>query len=159
MSGNLFFFFFSDHLFHWGIPGGLVVRDLSTSEGNTDLISGLERPSVEGNGNHSSILAWAIPWTKEPGRLQSIGSQRVRHSLMTEQANKWFYYLLIYIYADMAWVNREQISCIRLIPMKTSPGTLQCIIVGNFPFWLLSSVVLTSLNVSILSYLQHFVRR
>ena len=28
---------------------------------------------------HSSILAWKIPWTEEPGRLQSMGSQRVRH--------------------------------------------------------------------------------
>ena len=28
---------------------------------------------------HSSILAWKIPWTEEPGGLQSIGSQRVRH--------------------------------------------------------------------------------
>ena len=28
---------------------------------------------------HSSILAWRIPWTEEPGRLQSMGSQRVRH--------------------------------------------------------------------------------
>ena len=31
-----------------------------------------------GQGNHSSILAWRIPWTEEPGRLQSTGSQRVR---------------------------------------------------------------------------------
>ena len=30
--------------------------------------------------NHSSILAWKIPWTEEPGGLQSMGSQRVRHS-------------------------------------------------------------------------------
>ena len=29
---------------------------------------------------HSSILAWRIPWTEEPGRLQSLGSQRVRHN-------------------------------------------------------------------------------
>ena len=29
---------------------------------------------------HSSILAWRIPWTKEPGRLQSMGSQRVRYN-------------------------------------------------------------------------------
>ena len=28
---------------------------------------------------HSSIPAWRIPWTEEPGRLQSVGSQRVRH--------------------------------------------------------------------------------
>ena len=32
---------------------------------------------------HSSILAWRIPWTKEPGRLQSMGSQRVTHNLAT----------------------------------------------------------------------------
>ena len=30
---------------------------------------------------HSSIIAWKIPWTEEPGRLQSMGSQRVRHDL------------------------------------------------------------------------------
>ena len=34
---------------------------------------------------HSSILAWRIPWTEDPGRLQSIGSQRVRHDLGTKQ--------------------------------------------------------------------------
>ena len=32
---------------------------------------------------HSSILAWKIPWTKEPGRLESVGSQRVRHDWAT----------------------------------------------------------------------------
>ena len=34
---------------------------------------------------HSSILAWRIPGTKEPGGLQSMGSQRVGHNLVTEQ--------------------------------------------------------------------------
>ena len=33
--------------------------------------------------NHSSILAWKIPWMVEPGRLQSMGSQRVRHDQTT----------------------------------------------------------------------------
>ena len=33
---------------------------------------------------HSSILAWEIPWTKEPGRLQSMGSERVKHDWVTE---------------------------------------------------------------------------
>ena len=32
---------------------------------------------------HSSILAWRIPWTEEPGRLQSMGSQRVRYDRVT----------------------------------------------------------------------------
>ena len=34
---------------------------------------------------HSGILAWEIPWTEEPGMLQSIGSQRIGHNLVTEQ--------------------------------------------------------------------------
>ena len=33
----------------------------------------------EENGTHSNILAWKIPWTEEPGRLQSMGLQKVRH--------------------------------------------------------------------------------
>ena len=37
---------------------------------------------------HSSILAWEIPLTAEPGRLQSIGSQRVRHNLATKQQKR-----------------------------------------------------------------------
>ena len=40
---------------------------------------GWEDSPGEGNG-YSSILAWRIPWTEEPGRLKSIGSQRVRHN-------------------------------------------------------------------------------
>ena len=35
---------------------------------------------------HSNILAWEIPWAKEPGRLQSMGSQKVPHDLDTEHA-------------------------------------------------------------------------
>ena len=38
-----------------------------------------EDPLEEGKANHSTVLAWKIPWTEEPGRLQSIGSQRLRH--------------------------------------------------------------------------------
>ena len=36
-------------------------------------------PLEEGMVTHSSMLAWEIPWTEEPGELQSMGSQRVRH--------------------------------------------------------------------------------
>ena len=42
-----------------------------------------EDPLEKGMATHSSILAWRIPWTEEPGELQSIGSQRVRHDWMT----------------------------------------------------------------------------
>ena len=40
---------------------------------------GWEDPLEEGMATHSSILAWRIPWTEEPGGLQSMGSQRVKH--------------------------------------------------------------------------------
>ena len=40
---------------------------------------GREDPLEKEMATHSSTLAWKIPWTKEPGRLQSMGSQRVRH--------------------------------------------------------------------------------
>ena len=49
------------------------------------LIPGLERPSgwedplAKEMATHSSILAWRVPWTEEPGGLQSMGSQRVGH--------------------------------------------------------------------------------
>ena len=46
---------------------------------------GQEDPLEEGMATHSSILAWRIPWTEEPGGLQSMGSQRVRYDLATEQ--------------------------------------------------------------------------
>ena len=44
------------------------------------LSLGWEDPLEGSMATHSSILAWRIPWTEEPGRLQSIGSQRVRHN-------------------------------------------------------------------------------
>ena len=40
---------------------------------------GQEDPLEKEMATHSSILAWKIPWTEEPGRLQSMGSKRVRH--------------------------------------------------------------------------------
>ena len=40
---------------------------------------GREDPLEKEMATHSSILAWKIPWTEEPGRLQSMGLQRVRH--------------------------------------------------------------------------------
>jgi len=40
---------------------------------------GWEDPLEKGMATHSSILAWRIPWTEEPGRLQFMGSERVRY--------------------------------------------------------------------------------
>ena len=44
---------------------------------------GSEDPLEQERATHSSILAWRIPWTEEPGGLQSMGLQRVRHDLLS----------------------------------------------------------------------------
>ena len=46
---------------------------------------GREDPLEKEMATHSSSLAWRIPWMEEPGGLQSVGSQRVRHDLATKQ--------------------------------------------------------------------------
>ena len=46
---------------------------------------GWEDPLEKEMATYSSILAWEIPWTGEPGGLQSLGLQRVRHNLVAKQ--------------------------------------------------------------------------
>ena len=46
---------------------------------------GQEDPPEKETAAHSSILAWEIPWTEEPGGLQSVGSHKIRHGLETRQ--------------------------------------------------------------------------
>ena len=50
---------------------------------------GQEDPLEKEMATHSSILAWKIPWTEEPGRLQSMGSQRVAHDWVTSLSFTW----------------------------------------------------------------------
>ena len=61
----------------------LVVKNLPANAGygrDMGLIPGSGRSPGRGHGNPSSILAWRIPWTEEPGGLQSMGSQGAGHS-------------------------------------------------------------------------------
>ena len=46
---------------------------------------GWEDPVEKEMASHSSILAWKVPWREEPGELQSMGLQRVRHDSVIEQ--------------------------------------------------------------------------
>ena len=65
-----------------GFPGGSVVKNLPAMQGPQEMrvqSLGGEDPLEEGMASHSSILAQRIPWTEEPGGLQSMGFQRVRH--------------------------------------------------------------------------------
>ena len=74
-----------DNVQFWeGFPGGSAVKSLPANDtGDMTLIPGPGRSPGEGNGSDSSILAWKIPWTEEPGSLWSIGSHRVRHNWAT----------------------------------------------------------------------------
>ena len=60
-------------------PGGSDGKASVYSEGDPGSIPGSGRSPGEGNGTHSSTIAWKIPWMEEPDRLQSMGSQRVGH--------------------------------------------------------------------------------
>ena len=62
-----------------GFTGGQMVKNLPAMPETWVLSQGWEDPLKKGMATHSSILAWRILWTEEPGRLQSMGSQRVRH--------------------------------------------------------------------------------
>ena len=64
-------------------PGSASVKNSPASAGDArDLgsIPGSGRSPGGGNGNPLQYLAWEIPWTEEPGGLQSMGSQRVEHN-------------------------------------------------------------------------------
>ena len=56
-----------------------MVKNPPATVGDLGLIPGLDRSSGGGHGNPSSIPAWRIPWTEEPGGLQPMVSQRVGH--------------------------------------------------------------------------------
>ena len=64
---------------HMGFPGGSDGKAPVCNAGDPGLIPGLGRSLDKEITTHSSILAWKIPWSVEPGRLLSMGSQRVGH--------------------------------------------------------------------------------
>ena len=74
----------------WASPMAQQVKNLpamqETQETWVRSLRG-EDPLEEGMTTHSSILTGRIPWMEEPGRLQSMGSQRVRHDGVTKQVH------------------------------------------------------------------------
>ena len=71
-----------------GFPGGSVVKNPPAVQETQEIqvwFLGWEDPLEEGTATHSSILAWRIPWTEEPGGLQSMGLQR-SHTWLKRQS-------------------------------------------------------------------------
>ena len=106
---------------------------------------GQEDPLEKGKAAHSIILAWEIPWTQEPGRLQSMGSQRVRHDgatftfplkenywiwdilknylMLTRSSKKescWFLHIEMF-YFWMFFCGKEGVPCTRRAGLSSWP--------------------------------------
>ena len=62
-----------------GFPGGSAVKSLPAVKETRVRSLDREDPLKKGMATHSSTVSYRIPWTEKPGRLQSIGSHRVRH--------------------------------------------------------------------------------
>ena len=62
-----------------GFPGGSVVKNHLPMQEMWVRSLGQKDSLEEGMATHSNILDWRIPWTEEPGGLQFMGSQRIRH--------------------------------------------------------------------------------
>ena len=99
-------------------PGGSVVKHLPVMQETQEIRArslGWEDPLEKEMATHSSILAWRISWSEEPGGLQYMGSQRVRCSWVTghstvqgTQADVWQHLQPVSISGDKAGLgNRE----------------------------------------------------
>ena len=72
-------FYLRTHFLFQGFPGGSDGKSLPAMWETQVRSLVQEDPLEKEMGTHSSILAWKIPWMDKPGRLQSMGSQRIRH--------------------------------------------------------------------------------
>ena len=80
LKHNVCLFYFDEFFFYTDVYLILMVKHLPTMRETWVWSLGQEDPLEEEMATHSSILAWKIPWTKEPGRLQSTALQRVGHN-------------------------------------------------------------------------------
>ena len=76
-----------------GFPSGSVITSLPANAGDIGDTGSV--PGWEEMATRSSILAWRIPWTEEPGGLRSTGLQRAGHDLLTKQ--QYFLQLTLYL--------------------------------------------------------------
>ena len=70
-----------------GHPRGPRGKEFAASDGEAGSIPGSGRPPGGGHGQHPSILAWRVPWTEEPGGLQSMRSNWGRHNRATKHTH------------------------------------------------------------------------
>ena len=84
---------------------------------------GLENPLEKGMDTHSNILAWRIPWTEEPGRLQFMGWQRVRQGWATNTFHFLNFSATLSVHLPLSWQWSEP-SCILLTSNHSSSSNI-----------------------------------
>ena len=86
-------------------PGSSVINNPPVNAGDLNLILSPKKEMA----THTNILAWKIPWAEDPGGLQSMESQRVRHNLVTKQ-----------IYSEMSYCLKLTFQCGRILTVGES---------------------------------------
>ena len=95
----------------WDTQAALVVKDLPANARDIRYTLGWEAPLENGMATHSSILAWRIPRTEGPGRLQSIGLQRVRHDWSNLICMHTQYYTVGYHWLSILYKHCIGVNC------------------------------------------------
>ena len=115
----------------------VLVEEPSASAGDlraTDSIPESGRSPRGGHGNHSSILAWTIPWTEEPGGLWSVGLQRVGHDWRDLACTHAYLNYGFIITADSHSPSPLCVICgYRLSNEATKPSKLLCHMATKHP--------------------------
>ena len=92
-----------------GFLGGPVVKNLPAIQETGAQSLGWENPLEKEIATYSSIFAWEISWTEKPGGLQSMGSQRVGHDLVTKHThrvcNRWRD-----VFRETRWLAQDSIA-------------------------------------------------
>ena len=104
-----------------------MIKESACNVEDLGSIPGSGRSLEKGMATHFSILAWRIPWTEEPGRLQSMGSQRVKHNGAT---NTFFTFsqwnTSILLTTDTKWKWRSLCIFVRLYSTSKQCVTTLC---------------------------------
>ena len=106
------------------LPSSPLALNLSQHQGLFQWVSSLHLEKAM--GPHSSTLAWKIPWMEEPGRLQSMGLQRVRHNWLTSLS----------LFTFMHWRRKRQPTPVFLLENPRDGGAWWAAVYGVARTWI-----------------------
>ena len=109
-----------------GFPGGSVGKNPPAKHKTGVQSWGWEDSLEKEMATHFTVLAWEIPRTEEPGRLQSLGSQRVGHDLVTKQQQQVSQDIRLRSFLPHEYFFTEQFSGIRGSKQLPASGMLTC---------------------------------